>query len=248
MNRVSHFLLTRNYPRTGQREKCKTLRTIGRPLCYSIFSFINGACSPSAGQRRNCQHDWQLAFSIYSARSGWVIGTLENRMAGPFKSAAPSFMRPHLNSKKFTKVCLPLRIRTSFIYLRCTCWFIPAKMHAERPSSYLLFMSELVYEISDFSMTLSNDFGKTRWWFNICLLLVFWTFSYKKRKSRRKMKLLLLVENKISHFCLIKNFWDLMHHLARSSRKRLNGPKTRFCGNCMQPIVKQNFQRSTCWE
>ena len=32
-----------------------------------------------------------------------------------------------------------------------------------------------------------------------------------------------------------------MHHLSRSSLKRVGGPRTRFCGNCLQSIVKYNF-------
>ena len=32
-----------------------------------------------------------------------------------------------------------------------------------------------------------------------------------------------------------------MHHLTRSSSKKVGGPRTRFCGNCMQSIVNHNF-------
>ena len=69
-----------------------------------------------------------------------------------------------------------------------------------------------------------------------------WMFFFsKKRKCRRKVKLLLLIDLDKNHSSLIENFSNLMHHLTRSSSKTVGGPRTRFCGNCMQPIVKHNF-------
>ena len=34
-----------------------------------------------------------------------------------------------------------------------------------------------------------------------------------------------------------------MHRLHRSSKKRFKGPKSKFCGNCFQPIVRKNYQK-----
>ena len=70
---------------------------------------------------------------------------------------------------------------------------------------------------------------------------MFFTAEIENGKYRRKMKLLLLVDHDKNHYCLIENFSNLMHHRSRSSSKRVGGPRTRFCGNCMQSIVRYNF-------
>ena len=36
-----------------------------------------------------------------------------------------------------------------------------------------------------------------------------------------------------------------MHHLLLSPAKTVKGPKSRFCGNCMQPIAKHNYSKHT---
>ena len=64
------------------------------------------------------------------------------------------------------------------------------------------------------------------------------------RKGRHKIDLLRLLENKNSHYCLIKkNISNLIHFLCRSKSKQNKGPKSRFCRNCFQPIVKPNFKK-----
>ena len=68
-------------------------------------------------------------------------------------------------------------------------------------------------------------------------------YSSKNKSQRRKVNLLRLVDGKRSHYCLIKNFSNLIHHLSRSPQKRSNGPKSRFCWNCYQPVLKQNMAR-----
>ena len=68
-------------------------------------------------------------------------------------------------------------------------------------------------------------------------------YHSKNRTSRRKIKLLLLLEGQKSHYCLIKNFSNLMHQLHRSSKKRCKGPKSKFCGNCFQPIIRLNYRK-----
>ena len=68
-------------------------------------------------------------------------------------------------------------------------------------------------------------------------------YSSKNKKSRRRVDLLRLVNGNRSHYCLIKNFSNIIHHLSRSPKKREAGPKSRFCRNCYQPIAKQNMQR-----
>ena len=108
-------------------------------------------------------------------------------------------------------------------------------------------MDQLVYKLSDFPMSLSkipsfeklNNVSISVYRFEQGRLLN--VFYSKNQKCRRKVKLLLLVDHDKSHYCLTKNFSNLMHHLTRSSSKRVGGPRTRFCGNCMQSIVKHNF-------
>ena len=68
-------------------------------------------------------------------------------------------------------------------------------------------------------------------------------YNSKNKGSKPRVELLRLVDGKRSHYCLIKNFSNVMHHLSRSTRKREAGPKSRFCRNCYQSILKQNMQK-----
>ena len=68
-------------------------------------------------------------------------------------------------------------------------------------------------------------------------------YHTKNWKARNKIDLLRLVDIKNNHYCLIKNFSNLIHFLTRSKLKQGKGPKSRFCRNCFQPIVKQNFKK-----
>ena len=68
-------------------------------------------------------------------------------------------------------------------------------------------------------------------------------YHSKNRKGRYKIDLLRLLENKNNHYCLIKNFSNLFHFLTRSKSKQNKRPKSRFCQNCFQPIVKKNFKK-----
>ena len=68
-------------------------------------------------------------------------------------------------------------------------------------------------------------------------------YHSKNRGARNRVDLLRLVENRNSHYCLIKNFSNLVHFLTRSKIKQRKGPKSRFCRNCFQPILKQNFKK-----
>ena len=108
-------------------------------------------------------------------------------------------------------------------------------------------MDQLVHKLSDFPMSLSKipSFEKLN---NVSISVsrfeqgrLLNVFYGKNRKCRQKVKLSLLVDHDKSHYCLIKNFSNHMHHLTRSSSKRVGGPRTRFCGNCMQLVVKHNF-------
>ena len=68
-------------------------------------------------------------------------------------------------------------------------------------------------------------------------------YHSKNRKGRHKNELLRLLENKSSHYCLIKSISNLTYFLCRSKSKQNKGPKSRFCRNCFQRIVEPNFKK-----
>ena len=68
-------------------------------------------------------------------------------------------------------------------------------------------------------------------------------YHSKNRKGRHTIDRLRLKDNQNSHYCLIKNFSNLIHLLIRSRIKHDKGPKSRFCRNCFQPIIKKNFKK-----
>ena len=176
-----------------------------------------------------------------SGGSGWVVKTvktLEIRIAGPFKGTASSFNETPAELKRVYRSLLNIKNKDEFRFLYSVlAGLFPKKKYVERRSSYLPYMDQLVYKIADFQMSLCKNpsFEKV----NIVSISVYRfeqdrllnVFQSKNRKRRRKVKLLLLVDHDKSHYCLIKNFSNLMHHMTRSSSKRVGGPRTRFCGN-----------------
>ena len=68
-------------------------------------------------------------------------------------------------------------------------------------------------------------------------------YNSKNKKFKRRVDPLGLIEGKKSHYCLIKNFSNIIHHLSRSPKKQAKGPKSRFCWNCYQPVLKQNLEK-----
>ena len=66
-------------------------------------------------------------------------------------------------------------------------------------------------------------------------------FYSKNKNSKRRVNLLRLVSGSKTHYCLIKNFSNLLQRLTRSENKRRNGSKSRFCSNCFQSIIKRNY-------
>ena len=185
-----------------------------------------------------------------SGGSGWVVETLktlEIRIAGPFKGTASSFIETPAELKNVYRSLLNIKNKDEFCFLYSVfAGLFPQKKHVERLSTYSQYMDQLIYKLSDFPMSLSKTpsfENLNNVSISVCrfkqgrLLNVF----YSKNRKCRLSKLLLLVDHDKSHYCLIKNFSNLMHHLTRSSSKRVGGPRTRFCGNCMQSIVKHNF-------
>ena len=186
-----------------------------------------------------------------SGGSGWVTETLkrlEIRMAGPYRESASSYIGTPSELKDLRRSLLNIRNKDEYCFLYSVlAALFPQKKHAERPSTYLPYMDRLVFNSSDFPMSLSKIryFEKHN---NVAIAVyrldegrLVNVFHSKNPKCRRKVKLLLLVDENKSHYCLIKNFSNIMHHLSRSPKKRTKGPKSRFCGNCMQSIAKHNF-------
>ena len=190
-----------------------------------------------------------------SGGSGWVIETLktlEIRIAGPFKGTASSFIETPAELKNEYRSLLNINNKDEFCFLYSVlAGLFPQKKHVVRPSTYSPYMDQLVYKLSNFPMSLSKipSFEKFQVLRNNVSISVYRfeqgrllnVFHSRNRKCRRKVKLLLVVDHDKSHYCLITNFSNLMHHLTRSSSKRVGGPRARFCGNCMQSIVKHNF-------
>ena len=68
-------------------------------------------------------------------------------------------------------------------------------------------------------------------------------FYSNNKSSKRRVNLLRLVSVCKTHYCLIKNFSNLLQRLTRSEKKRKHGSKSKFCSNCFQPIIKRNYRR-----
>ena len=179
-----------------------------------------------------------------SGGSGWVVETLktlEIRTTGPFKGTASSFIETPAELKNLYRRLLNIKNKDEF------CFLYSVLDSLFPPSTYSPYMDEVVYKLSDFPISLSkipsfeklNNVSISIYRFEQGRLLNF--FFSKNRKCRQKVKFLQLVDHDKSHYCLIENFRNLMHHLTRSSSKRVGGPRARLCGNCMQSIVKHNF-------
>ena len=64
----------------------------------------------------------------------------------------------------------------------------------------------------------------------------------KNKTSKRRINLFRLVDGSKSHYCLIKIFSNLLQLLTRSEKKRRQGPKSKFCWKCFQPILQKNYR------
>ena len=167
--------------------------------------------------------------------------------SGPFKGTASSFIETPAELKNVYRSLLNIKNKDEFCFLYSVlAGLFPQKKHVERPFTYSPYMDQLVFKLSKFPMSLSKipsfeklDVSISVYQFKQGRLQN--VFYSKNRKCRPKVQILQLVDHDKSHYCLMKNFSNLMHHLTRSSSKRIGGPRTRFCGNCKQSFVKNNF-------
>ena len=185
--------------------------------------------------------------------SGWVVGTLTrleiktgscSKVTGGTYIETPPILKP-LN-------CSILNIvnkRDNFCFLYC----VPAAPfsfigRANSPKTHKKNIERLSFNSKLMPMPLSTIPFENR---NRCSINVHQmensklvsVYHSKNRRGRHKIDLFRLMDNQNSHYWLIKNFSNLIHFLTRSRMKHDKGPKSRFCRNCFQPIIKKNFKK-----
>ena len=186
--------------------------------------------------------------------SGWVVdrlSRLEIKTAQIASSPPGTYIETPPILRNLKKSLLNIvNKKDSFCFLYCIAAALFSFVGSPfRPKSHMKNIEKLNFDPKQMPMPLSGirSFEMR----NKCSINVYQLednkliniYSSKNKKSRRRVDLLRLVNGKRSHYCLIKNFSNIIHHLSRSPKKREAGPKSRFCRNCYQPIAKQNMQR-----
>lgn len=186
--------------------------------------------------------------------SGWVVQSLkrlEIRTVSCSNVTGSSFIETPAILKPLTRTILNIvNKRDNFCFLYCIAAALFSFVgRATSPKSHRKNIQRLHFNSKLMPMPLTSIpcFEKR----NKCSINVYQleeaklvsVYHTKNREARNKIDLLRLVENKNSHYCLIKNFSNLIHFLTRSKVKQEKGPKSRFCRNCFQPIVKHNFKK-----
>ena len=184
--------------------------------------------------------------NIYcTAGSGWVVESLlavEIKVAAPIRETGSSYIETPASLSGLRRSILNVKNKRDefcFLYSVLAALY-PQKKNVDRPSSYVDKFDELHFQKSDFPMCLSkirffekrNDLSITVYRFeNETLQNI---YHSKNRTSRRKIKLLLL-EGQKSHYCLIKNFSNLMHQLHRSSKSDVKVRRVNFVAIAFNP-------------
>ena len=186
--------------------------------------------------------------------SGWVVGTLkrlEIKTVSCGKVTGGSYIETPPNLKPLNRSILNVvNKRDNFCFLYCVAAALFSFFgRADSPKTHKKNIERLYFNSKLMPMPLSAipSFEKR----NRCSINVYQmensklvsVYHSKNRKGRHKIDLLRLVENKNSHYCLIKNFSNLIHFLTRSKAKHSKGPKSRFCRNCFQAVIKRNFKK-----
>ena len=186
--------------------------------------------------------------------SGWVVEKMERFEIKTAKCAtvvAGSYIEtPPILQKLKRSLLNIVNKKDNFCFLYCVGAALFSFVgRAFRPKTHLENVQKLHFNAKQMPMPLSGIRSfEVR---NRCSINVYQLdgrkliniYSSKNKSQRRKVNLLRLVDGKRSHYCLIKNFSNLIHHLSRSPQKRSSGPKSRFCRNCYQPVLKQNMAR-----
>ena len=186
-----------------------------------------------------------------SCGSGWVIESLQSvevRTATCQTLNGSSYIEMPNILKGLSKSLLKVKNKNNFCFLYCVAAALFAFTgRAFSPKSHKENVKQLKFNSSRMPMPLSSiqPFEKRN---NVSinvyqlengkLVAVFYS---KNKNSKRRVNLLRLVNGSKTHYCLIKNFSNLLQRLTRSEKKRKNGSKSRFCSNCFQSIIKRNY-------
>ena len=186
--------------------------------------------------------------------SGWVVEKLmrfELKTAKCASAVGGSYIETPAILQKVSRSLLNIinkRDNLCFIYCVAAALFSFVG-RPFRPKTHLKNVQKLKFNASEMPMPLSGIRSfELR---NKCKIYVYQldgnklvnVYNSKNKKFKRRVDLLRLIEGKKRHYCLIRNFSNIIHHLSRSPKKQAKGPKSRFCRNCYQPVLKQNMEK-----
>ena len=234
MRRISYRLSTKNYHFKGRTE---SKITINAKLCKPLEEerlTVNFHSPIERVAHELVQDDFinkiDATMSIICILLWWLgMGrrnpkTFAEQYSCPFKGTASPFIETPAELRNVYWSLLNIKNEDEFC-------FVYSVLAGSFPQKSMLidtlvihrtwYMDQLVYKLSDFPMSSSkipsseklNSVSTSVYRFQQGKLLN--AFYNKKREYRRKVKLLLLVDHDKSHFCLIKDFSNFMHHLTR---------------------------------
>ena len=225
-----------------------------------VEAFFNSAMSRVSSQLTNVeylQHVDALMTQLNvfaTGGSGWVMGTLtrlEIKTVSCSKVTGGSYIETPPILKALNRSILNVvNKRDNFCFLYCVAAALLSFIgRANSPKTHKKNIERLSFTSKVMPMPLSAipSFEKR----NCCSINVYQmensklvsVYHSKNRRGRHKIDHLRLMDNQNSHYCLIKNFSNLIHFLTRSRMKHDKGPKSRNCRNCFQPIIKKNFKK-----
>ena len=186
--------------------------------------------------------------------SGWVVEKLkrfEIKTAKCSSVVGGSYIEtPSLLKKASRSLLNIVNKKDNFCFLYCVAAALFAFVGRPfRPKTHLENVQKLKFNAREMPMPLSGI--RSFELLNKCKIYVYQlegnklvnVYNSKNKNFKKRVDLLRLVEEKRSHYCLIKNFSNIIHHLSRSPKKQAKGPKSRFCRNCYQPVLKQNLTK-----
>ena len=185
--------------------------------------------------------------------SGWVVGTmtrLEIKTVSSSIDTGGSYIEtPPILKPLNCSILNVVNERDNFCFLYCVAAALFSFIgRANSPKTHKKNIERLSFISKLMPMPLSAipSFEKR----NRCSINVYQmensklvsVYHSKNRRERHKIDLRLM-DNQNSYYCLIINFSNLIHFLTRSRIKHDRRPKSHFCRNCFQPIIKKNFRK-----
>ena len=190
--------------------------------------------------------------------SGWVVQKLINVAFKVCKSRAlsgSSHIPTPPKMEKLKKSLLNIKnVYDDICLLYCVAAALfPVTHDASRSSNYSSRLPELIFDPNNMPMKtehipkLEQDNSLSITVFHYREYGILTTCYWRKRREnvRKKINLVLLTNAETSHYCLLTNFQNLMHEMCRSYEKSAKENKTTFCANCMQSMLKKNFNDHT---